>query len=291
MSVPIKGHANSTGYFLIAFGLTWLLVTPIGASYQGWIGVTISGDWHFLGALGPLVGALVVGRSQRARDFLSAGWVRWRVSPWFYLAALSPLLFLAPAAVLVRLQEGAWPNVGVLADSDRLADGRWLMAMLVPALAYAVGEETGWRGFALPRLQALLTPFRATLLLAGIWVLWHTPFYLYRPGMEGSRPAEIVAQAVIIGLGAFFLTWLYNSTGGSILLVAIWHFTHSIVHIAAPEVSLAWETWNGVFSTILAVVVTVIWWRSLTTRGSVVTFSGAEERAETASSASGHVLT
>ncbi len=257
-------------FLVVAFAGTWVLTAPIAASRQGWVGATVGTQWHAVGALGPLLAALVVARrSPLAAGHLRRGLTLWRVSPWFYLAALSPLLFLAPAAWVTRVVDGGWPSLSLLADSDRLAGSGWLLALVVPAVAYGLGEEMGWRGTALPRLQARFRPLPAALVLGGIWVAWHLPFYLYREGMADAAFGEQVAQGVVIVIGGLFLAWLYNSTGGSIALCALWHFTHSVVHVAVPEVSPTWDTYTGVLGTVLAITVTVVWWRRMSVYGTV----------------------
>jgi membrane protease YdiL (CAAX protease family) len=266
----ILASSGLTVYLAVAFAGTWALTAPIVASEQGWIAPVAGTEWHALGALGPFLAAVIVARrSSRAGEQLAAGLARWRVSVWYYLAALSPLLFLAPAAAITRVVDGAWPAVSRLGQSTRLSGGGWLLALALPAIAYAIAEEMGWRGVALPRLQARFAPITASLILGGIWVVWHIPFYLYREGMVDAPFAEQIAQGVVILIGGLFLAWLYNSTGGSIVLCAIWHFTHSVVHIATPEVSQTWDTYSGVLSTILAIVVTAIWWRRMSVHRTV----------------------
>jgi membrane protease YdiL (CAAX protease family) len=85
-------------------------------------------------------------------------------------------------------------------------------------LTFGLGEETGWRGFALPRLQRGRSAFSATVILWALWVLWHLPLFFYSYDLA-------VVPGLLFGLlaGAVTLTWLYNSTGGSILVVAVWH--------------------------------------------------------------------
>lgn len=263
-SPRILASSGLTLYLAVAFVGTWSLTAPIVASKQGWVAPVAGTQWHALGALGPFLAAVIVARrSPRAGEQLAAGMARWRVSVWYYLAAVSPLLFLAPAAAITRVVDGAWPTTSRLGQSTRLSGAGWLLALVLPAVAYAIGEEMGWRGVALPRLQARFAPITASLILGGIWVGWHIPFYLYREGMVDASLGEKFAQGVVIMIGGLFLAWLYNSTGGSIVLCAIWHFTHSVVHIATPEVSQTWDTYSGVLSTTLAIVVTAIWWRRM----------------------------
>ena len=94
------------------------------------------------------------------------------------------------------------------------------MALPLWVLTFGIGEETGWRGFALPRLQESHSPLGATIILWVFWALWHLPLFFY------SYEVSIL-PGFLIGLlaGAINFTWLYNSTDGSILLVALWHGT------------------------------------------------------------------
>jgi hypothetical protein len=118
-----------------------------------------------------------------------------------------------------------------------------------------------------------MRPLQASLAVGVIWVAWHIPFYFYRQGMVGSSVGEWVAQSVVIILGGCFLAWLYNSTGGSILLCAIWHATHSVVHIAVPEISMTWEMWSGFFGMLLAIGVIIVWREQLSTTGHAQTWT------------------
>jgi uncharacterized protein len=96
-------------------------------------------------------------------------------------------------------------------------------------LVNGFGEETGWRGYALPHLQRHRGPLVATVILSVLWAGWHAPmFFVVDTFRTFSAP---ILLGWIIGLvcGASVLTWLYNRSGGSILLVAIWHATYNLV--------------------------------------------------------------
>jgi len=264
-------------YLLLSFGITWFLVAPIAASHQGWVDWEVAPTWHWVGALGPLVGALIANRlGRRQLGSLLRKLAAWRVSPWFYLAALSPILLLIPAAVVTRVVDGASPEIGALSESARLTDGAWLLTLAVPALAYGLGEEMGWRGVAVPYFQSRMRPLRASLVVGLIWVAWHVPFYFYRQGMVGASTGEWVAQSAVIIIGGFFLAWLYNSTGGSILLCTIWHTSHSVVHITVPEISMTWEESSGFLGTLFAIAVIIIWREHLSTTGRAQTWHDSD---------------
>lgn len=86
-------------------------------------------------------------------------------------------------------------------------------------------EETGWRGFALPRIQHRFGPMRGTLLLGLLWAGWH--FFLYLPGwITAGSTAAVVNTAVFVAFTvavAVLFTWLSNNTRASLLLVMLLH--------------------------------------------------------------------
>jgi membrane protease YdiL (CAAX protease family) len=88
----------------------------------------------------------------------------------------------------------------------------------------ALGEEIGWRGYALPRLQARRSALSASLILAPIWGLWHLPLWL--TGDAVKTPVFYV-PFFFFSVFAFsvILTWVYNSTEGSLLMVVFLHAT------------------------------------------------------------------
>jgi membrane protease YdiL (CAAX protease family) len=106
-------------------------------------------------------------------------------------------------------------------------------------VAFGIGEEMGWRGFALPRLQARHSALGATLLLTAGWALWHLPLFFYRPGYTTLGPAGVAGWFFSLLTGAVLLTWLYNQSQGSIAVVALFHATVDVAFtssVASPFV-------------------------------------------------------
>jgi len=86
----------------------------------------------------------------------------------------------------------------------------------------AVGEEVGWRGFALPRLQTRNNPLIAALVLAFFWASWH--FFLWQA--EGHPLSDWqfwIEQYLIHILFSLFIVWFYNRARGGILVAGIAH--------------------------------------------------------------------
>lgn len=93
-----------------------------------------------------------------------------------------------------------------------------------------LGEEPGWRGFALPRLQGRHGPLWGTLFLGVLWVLWHLPDFL--TDAQRSGPGTDLVTLMTVNFPIFFLmvmamavvfTWVYNHTDGSIFLALLLH--------------------------------------------------------------------
>jgi membrane protease YdiL (CAAX protease family) len=90
------------------------------------------------------------------------------------------------------------------------------------------GEETGWRGFALPLLQRRYGALAAALLITPIWALWHLPYFFTVTTYRGFAPVGYVGFVFGLACGSIVLTWLYNGTGGSILACAVWHGLYNL---------------------------------------------------------------
>ena len=95
--------------------------------------------------------------------------------------------------------------------------------VLLWLVSFGFGEEIGWRGFALPRLQKTMSASRATLLLALMWAFWHVPAFLYLDTLRQVRWIILPGYFIGVLFAAVVFTWIYNGTGGSILYVAVWH--------------------------------------------------------------------
>jgi membrane protease YdiL (CAAX protease family) len=145
---------------------------------------------------------------------------RWRTSPLWWLVALSPLLVFLAISVARRMSAGQWLDPAMLGRVDFLPD-LGAGAVLLWLATYGCGEEVGWRGYLLPRLQRDRSAWKATVVLWAIWAVWHVPSFFYLHTVSG--PGTLIGFLLGVLAGAVVLTWLYNSSGGSILLVAVWH--------------------------------------------------------------------
>ena len=226
-------------FFPLAFILSWYpwvisLVRNAGDGGPNPLGV-------FLAAI--IVTAVTQGRSG-LKDLFSRI-VRWRIGfHWYAFVLILPAVLCVLAALLVTQFAGA------VADFTKLPawqDGieRFIFILLFIGL----GEEPGWRGYALERLQEKYSTVKSSLFLGAVWTLWHLPLM-----RNEFAPSIIPAFVVSVFAATFVLTWLYNSTGRSILIAMLFHA--SVNTIGAGTI---FQLFNGVDTTKFWYVYTALW--------------------------------
>ncbi|MBI3677883.1 MAG: CPBP family intramembrane metalloprotease [Proteobacteria bacterium] len=200
--------------------------------------------------LAAIIASAVFGRWRGLRDLLlSLVRVRAPLHVWA-VAILTPVATVA-LGCLLAMEQGAVFQVQPVPWSDLL--DRFVFTFLFVAL----GEEPGWRGYLLPRLQERFHPLLATFVLIPIWAIWHLPLM----GTEFTWPLVPAFLASLAG-GAIVLSWLYNASKGSVLLPMIMHALLNTVgagyafKLAAPEaLPHLWWIYAGVWAAAGGVVV------------------------------------
>ena len=222
----VKAHPL-VAYFALAYAISWIIVLPLVAYAQGFVEVPVPFTLHYLNDLAPLLAAIIVTRiadgAEGLRDLLRR-MIRWRGSLlWVLVAAFSPLVAFGIAAAIVVFAMGETPpDLGLLGELPYLPYlglGGWIFWLLTVGL----GEESGWRGYALPKLQASMSAISASLFVTLWWVLWHLPRFFYFDGFLDQGFSALPLFALQLLLLSILLTWLYNSSRGSILAAALFH--------------------------------------------------------------------
>jgi membrane protease YdiL (CAAX protease family) len=96
----------------------------------------------------------------------------------------------------------------------------------VVLLAVGFGQEIGWRGLALPRLQARLGPLRGAIAVAVPWGIWLLPLLLVnRAWQVPGRPPVVVllGSALLLVSSSIVLAFVVARSKGSLAAAAIWH--------------------------------------------------------------------
>ena len=244
----------------IAWGITWLLWLPLvlarcGVDMPEWVRYC-----HYLGGLGPALSAFIVARSERERG--TGGCLREALSTrrpgivFVLIGIFGPILLFALAAVITGLAGEGWPDpagLGTTAEYPMLGHAAyWIVTMIF----FGWGEEIGWRGFALPRLQSRYSPLVAAVIVSVIWSLWHVPAFFYNENYGAMGSGGTAGWYFSMLTGSIILTWLFNASRGSILVVALFHATLDITINSPGPASLAMTM--GVLITIAGMMVLVL---------------------------------
>jgi uncharacterized protein len=218
-------------FFALAYALSWSWVIPFVLDHQvvrrgvGW-------PTHLPSLLGPAIAALVVTAwtmlRPGMRDLL-ARMVRWRVPIRWWLVAVSPVALLALALAAMAAAGRSLPDVRDFGRFSGTPAIGLAGVLLLITFVGALGEETGWRGYALPQLQRRFSPLASSLILAVLWFGWHLPQFLVIATYRDFGPAQYVGMFLGLACGTVVLTWLYNRSGSSILLVIVWHGLYNFV--------------------------------------------------------------
>ncbi|HZD79648.1 MAG TPA: CPBP family intramembrane glutamic endopeptidase, partial [Actinomycetota bacterium] len=166
-------------FVVLAYLLSWSYWIPL--AWNGAVVVPGGSVTHLPGLLGPALAALLVPLLAGDREALADLLRRMRLVTrpvWrFGLVSLSPLVFLGLALPVAAVTGAPLPDVSDFARYSGLPVLELWAVVPIVFVVNGLGEETGWRGFALPRLQQRFGPLGGTLVLAVIWAAWHVPLF------------------------------------------------------------------------------------------------------------------
>ena len=243
-------------YFVLAYLFTWAIELPMMYSARGVFDFHLPLWLEALAAFGPFAAALIVARANYGaagvRNILDS-LKHWRV-PGVWLAAtiLSPFVVMF-AALAMSGELGKFFSGELFRQI--VDQGKVVEIVLLGAILRGIGEEPGWRGFALPLLRGRYGPLLATLVLWPFWALWHLPAYLMRP--DASLLVFLLFSVGILA-ATFWSTLLYDKTR-SILMLAIWHALINITRaIALTGSAAAFMAYNQV-TIVLGLIIAVFW--------------------------------
>lgn len=222
-------------FFGLAVFISWLIWLPLYAPSLGIEGLPVVPFHHALGAFGPLIAAFLTTYVFSGKHEVST-LLRKMVDPgrilYLIIALGAPFLLLYMAVMADQLFNGTAVHAGDALQAKEFPGMHIAVFFLYNLFFFGFGEEAGWRGFALPRLQKKMNALQASCVLTVFWALWHIPLFLYRPGYTGMDVAGISGWVLSLLTGSVLLTWLYNSTAGSILVCAVFHSTIDVAFTA-----------------------------------------------------------
>jgi CAAX protease family protein len=191
-------------FFVLACVLTWWIYPLL--KFSPLLG--------FFGLFGPALAAIIMAAVTEGKSGVKALLTRvvlWRVGlPWYVVALGLPTVLSLSTAGLYFLFGGS-----ELVQIVALSPIELVLFVLV------VGEELGWRGYALPLLLEKRSPVTASLILGVLWGLWHLPTFLVPGTPQYGLP--LTAFVLLTVEYSILMTWLFMHTRGSVLLATLFH--------------------------------------------------------------------
>jgi membrane protease YdiL (CAAX protease family) len=214
----LRNHPLVT-FFALAYLLPWAIWGTTIAQQHGKLTFHLPAPLAFWVGLQMAIylSAALTGGRAAVKDVLTRIF-GFRISPrWYAVTAVVALAQAAvPLALFVALGGHHAGEIGRLAPAHSLP-----AFLLVEFLLFLFTEEAAWRGFALPRLQTIFTPAKASLILGLLWSLWHIPLFLTAGTFQADIPyAGFVLATVSTSV---IISWLFNNSGGSVVLPALYH--------------------------------------------------------------------
>lgn len=205
-------------FFILAYGISWIpLAIGLGTGLNFLQGLSF---------FAPAISAVVITAAAEGKRGLQALFSKlflWRVNyKWYLLAILAPI-FLELLAILTHLLLGDTTPSYHFAEWIKILPAQlpWLAMLFLFLVLSSSGEELGWRGFALPRLQARYGPVWASLILGLLWGCWHLPTFWIPGSLQYGVP---IPGYILATIGyTYVYTCICNRTKGSVLLACLYH--------------------------------------------------------------------
>jgi membrane protease YdiL (CAAX protease family) len=253
-------------FFTIAFGWSWLLWLPSviisvtdNRSLMYWmydvemsVGLGLIAIVGIFATFGPLVAAFALTGLTEGREGVRRFWRRfWDVrlaGVWLLVSFLLPVLLIAvPRLIVVPL---GYPLQLAWASQPLVLVG-WFLNNLTRS--GGMSEEFGWRGYALPRLQARWNALVSSIVLGVVWTVWHVPlWFVAGSSQQGSSFWLFLANLVLLSV---LYTWLFNNAKGSILVAVVFHAMLNTVSQMFPSPTDNLFYWVVLGLTVVLVVV------------------------------------
>jgi uncharacterized protein len=240
-------------FFAAAYMLTWSAWFAASVTQSSVVRAALI----FVGVVVPGIVALCMTLREKGREGVIALLRRlfmWDVRARWYLFAIGYIgAIKLSVAVVHRIVVGEWPVFG--AEPWYLLIAATIGSTLIGG---QVGEELGWRGYALPRLTALFGLGTASVLLGVLWACWHLPLFFILDGDTVGQSFPLYALQVTALSVA--IAWLYANTRGSLLLVMLMHSAVNNTKDIVPSAdrgatdSMAWS-----HSLVAWMTVTMLW--------------------------------
>jgi len=246
-------------YFVLACAFSWAIWLPLLIDVRQSSNTDSPLVWlHYLGGFGPLLAAFTItaltgGKPALKRLLCKMAGIG-SDKKWIVVAIGLPVVLFLLAVLVQGASKGNWIDLSLLGHSAKLPQYSLLTILAIEIFAFGYGEETGWRGFALPRLQAKYSALVSAMILTLPWAFWHLPTFFYNQNMMTMGMAGIFGWFISLLTGSIILSWIFNGSKGSILAVALFHGIVDVV-FTSQAVSGKLDNYVGAMITFVAIAV------------------------------------
>jgi len=203
-----------------------------------------------LQAVNPLLAASILiyldGGSDGVKELLMRAVAYKRIKKVWYV----PILCLWP--IVMVLAYGLMYSTGALLPDDPRIPTSMVPVFLVVFLISAAGEEVGWQGYAIDRLQDRWNALAAGVIVGMVWAIWHIV-----PLVElHQTPTWIAWQCLGAIPFRILVVWIYNNTGTSVFATIVFHATANVSQFSFPNYGSHYDPF--VVALILAFAATMV---------------------------------
>ena len=255
------------GLLILVFGFTWSILVPVAADSHNLLPVHVPIVLSVLIGWGPALAAILLagiaggkaGIKQLLRRLLL-----WKVGfQWYLFALLGPAAYILVGIGIGVLLGNPSPSIPMFGAAPLNVIISFVILLVAGMLLNT--EEIAWRGLALPLLETRYSALVASLILGLIHTLWHLPYFFTanRPFYEQLGFGWFAAWTIALTI---IFTWIYNNTGGSLLLPMLFHnaqfawqqlLSPSDVRYFIPSILVLWG---------IAIVLVIVYGRAYLSR-------------------------
>jgi len=241
-------------YFILAFAAFWAFLPLASVS---------PALPPALGTFGPALAAIITSGIAEGRNGIKALFQRlreWRVAAPWYVVALGLPVVVGLLAV----------GIAAVLGSDTASQIGSLSAASLIVFVFAIGEELGWRGFALPRLLVGRSALSASLILGALHAIWHWPLLLLPGQLLSGNP--LLAHSSTVLAQSIIFTWIFKHTRGSAFMAVLLHGAINAASILYQGIDPAWTNWlQAAIWVVIAGIIVALTGLDLTRRSTIHT--------------------
>jgi membrane protease YdiL (CAAX protease family) len=241
-------------FFALSYAIAWTVWILIGILAPDLL-TTLS----LVGAWAPTLSAIlltgIISGKAGIRELLRRG-LHWRVGIQWYAIVLFGIALIGVAAIALHVSLGGTVPQSTLPEgipTNQLYVFLPIIYLTNIFVGGPIAEEFGWRGFALPKLQARIGALSAGLVIGVVWGLWHLPFFIFPEGALVIGNIPFVWYLPLVTAWSVLFTWIYNNTKGSVLMMILFH---AAINTTLGSLGLLQITSEGVRPLLLNVALT-----------------------------------